>query len=89
MIARLNWLALKVASLFSKVALLLTIAASILWVPTSNFLLEMGCDQRGLCNTAFENFLWIWGVPIAAISIAFALWIIGGRASEAANEVVR
>jgi hypothetical protein len=88
-IARPKWLALKVASLFSKVTLLLTIAASILWVPTSNFLLEMGCDQRGLCNTAFENFLWIWGVPIAATTIAFALWIIGRRASEAANEVVR
>lgn len=89
MLARLKWLGLKAASLFSKVTLLLTIAASLLWVPISNFLLEMGCDQRGLCNAALENFIWIWAVPIAATGLAFAFWIIGTRASEAANEVVR
>lgn len=89
MLARLKWLGLKVTSLFSKIALLLTIAASLLWVPASNFLLEMGCDQRGLCNTVLENFLWIWAAPIAATGLAVAFWIIGRRAGEAANEVVR
>ena len=86
-ISRIKWAGLKMVSLAGKSLLLLAITASVIWVPITNYIVELSCIEAAQCNSPLENFLLIWGIPALACAIGMAFWAGARRASLMAQDL--
>lgn len=87
MAVRLKRLCLRLIGILGRATLFVMIGCSVVWIPLTNIVIDIACIDRGNCNSAFVNFLWIWAVPVIACTIAFSLWVLGARAAEAADRI--